>query len=315
MLLTELLNIKYPILQGGMGFVSEAVLAAAVSNAGGAGIIAGFGRTPAEIRAEIRKARTLTDKPFGVNLMLMSPDIDGLTEVLCEEKVSFATMGAGNPIPYFERLHSAGVKCLPVTANVKQAQKVAAAGADAVISEGMESGGHIGVLTTMALMTQVIPDVQVPVIIAGGIADGRGIAAALLMGAAGVQIGTRFLVASECQIHDNAKQRLVSAVETDTVVIGNNVKGEAMRGLACEAAASYLAHEHSGMVTPVQLKQMLHGIDYNAGFHKGDLEKGMLLCGQSLRALKKIAPASEIIEEMMQEAKSVLSNASHIIKN
>ena len=307
MLITDVLGIKYPILQGGMAFVSEAGLAAAVSNAGGAGIIGACEMSAEWVRQEIRKAKKLTDKPFGVNIMLMSKNIDEVVEVIAEEKVPFATFGAGNPLPYIKKLHSAGVKCIPVTANVKQAQKVAEAGADAVISEGMESGGHIGTLTTMALMTQVINAVNIPVVIAGGIGDGRGIAAALLMGAAGVQIGTRFLAAEECPIHIEAKKRLVDAVETETVVIGSTLKGEAMRGLNCKAAKEYLSYEGDGMTSPDELKKKARAIDYLAAFHDGRLEDGMLLCGQSLRAITRIAPAAEIIEELMAETKETLA--------
>lgn len=305
-MLKAILKIDYPIMQGGMALVSDAKLAAAVSNGGGAGIIASFAMKPEELRAEIKKAKSLTKKPFGVNVMLMSTDIEGIVDVCCEEKIAFATFGAGNPIPYFERMQSAGIKCLPVIANVKQAKKVADAGADAIIAEGMESGGHIGTLTTMALMTQVIPAVDIPVVVAGGIGDGRGIAAALVMGAAGVQMGTAFLVAEECRIHENAKKRIIEAVETDSVVIGSTVKGEAMRGLVCPVAESYLAAEKSGK-SESELKKIALSIDYDAAFLRGELEKGMLLCGQSLRSVEKIAPAKEIIARLMKETELALS--------
>ena len=217
---TELLGIKYPVLQGAMAWVSEANLAAAVSNAGGAGIIATGGRTTEWTREEIRKAKTLTDKPFGVNVMLMAPNRDEIVSVICEEKVAFVTLGAGNPVVYFERLHAAGVKVIPVVPSVKLAKRVEAAGADAIVIEGMEAGGHIGTQSTMALLTNVIPEVKLPVIAAGGIADGRGIAAALLMGADGVQMGSRFLLTEECGLHPNAKARIIQAVDTDSVATG-----------------------------------------------------------------------------------------------
>ena len=212
--ITEVLGIKYPIIQGGMAWISDAKLAAAVSNAGGAGIISCGGRTTEYVREEIRKAKQLTDKPFGVNVMLMAPNKDEIVDVICEEKPAFVTLGAGNPVPYFAKLKEAGIKVIPVIPNVKLAKRVAAAGADAMVAEGMEAGGHIGVLTTMALMTQVIPEIKdIPVVMAGGFGDGRGLAAAMLMGAGGVQMGTRFLVAEECSVHENMKQKLIEAVK------------------------------------------------------------------------------------------------------
>ena len=195
--LKKLLGIEVPILQGGMAWISEANLASAVSNAGGAGIISTGGRTTEYTRDEIRRCRTLTDRPFGVNVMLMAPNKDEIVDVICEEKPAFVTLGAGNPVPYFEKLHAAGVKVIPVVPSVKLAKRVEEKGADAIVVEGMEAGGHIGVLSTMPLMEQVIPEVNLPVVMAGGFGDGRGLAAALLMGAAGIQMGTRFLVAED----------------------------------------------------------------------------------------------------------------------
>ena len=203
--LTELLGIQYPILQGAMAWISDAGLAAAVSNAGGAGIISTGGRKTAYTQAEIRRCRTLTQKPFGVNVMLMAPNKDEIVDVICTEKPAFVTLGAGNPVPYFEKLHAAGIKVIPVVPNVKLAKRVEEKGADAIVVEGMEAGGHIGSIATMPLMTQVIPAVSLPVVMAGGFADGRGLAAALVMGASGVQMGTRFLVAEECPVHQNMK--------------------------------------------------------------------------------------------------------------
>ena len=191
--LTELLGIRYPIIQGGMAWISDAGLAAAVSNAGGAGIISTGGRTTEYTESEIRRCRTLTDKPFGVNVMLMAPNREEIVDVICREKPAFVTLGAGNPVPYFDRLHEAGIRVIPVVPNLRLAKRVEAKGADAIVVEGMEAGGHIGTLCTLPLMTQVIPEIHIPVIMAGGFADGRGLAAALLMGAAGIQMGTRFL--------------------------------------------------------------------------------------------------------------------------
>ena len=195
---TRLLGIKYPIIQGGMAWTSDAVLAAAVSNAGGAGIIGSGGRTVDWTREEVRKAKQLTDKPFGVNVMLMAPNIAEIIDMLCEEKVAFVTLGAGNPVPHIEKFHAAGIKVIPVVPNVKLAKRIEAAGADAMVVEGMEAGGHIGKQTTMALMENVLPNVKnIPVLVAGGISDGRALAAALVMGADGVQMGSRFLLTTE----------------------------------------------------------------------------------------------------------------------
>ena len=217
--LTELLGIKYPVIQGGMAWVSEANLASAVSNAGGAGIIAAGGRDTEWVREEIRKAKEMTDKPFGVNVMLMAPNKDEIVEVVCEEKVAFVTLGAGNPVPYIEKFHEHGIKVIPVVPNLKLAKRVAEKGADAIVIEGMEAGGHIGSQTTLALMTNIIPYIDIPVVVAGGIADGRGIAAALLMGAAGVQMGSRFLLTTESTLHPKAKESS-SGNDTDSVATG-----------------------------------------------------------------------------------------------
>ncbi len=308
--LTELLGIEYPILQGGMAWISDASLASAVSNAGGAGIISTGGRTTEYTRDEIRRCRTLTDRPFGVNVMLMAPNKDEIVDVICEEKPAFVTLGAGNPVPYFEKFHAAGVKVIPVVPNVKLAKRVEAKGADAMVVEGMEAGGHIGVLTTMALMTQVIPEVKIPVIMAGGFADGRGLAAALLMGAAGVQIGTRFLVAEECPLHGNVKQKLIEAVDTDTIVTGITIGG-AVRGIKNKFSEEFLALEYSGKAD----KQTL--LDKAAGTNKlaavdGDTENGMMQAGQSLIPLKKIEPVQAIVEGIMKEARTTLAGAASI---
>ncbi|MBR3457867.1 MAG: nitronate monooxygenase [Selenomonadaceae bacterium] len=308
--LTELLGIEYPILQGGMAWISDASLASAVSNAGGAGIISTGGRTTEYTRDEIRRCRTLTDRPFGVNVMLMAPNKDEIVDVICEEKPAFVTLGAGNPVPYFEKFHAAGVRVIPVVPNVKLAKRVEAKGADAMVVEGMEAGGHIGVLTTMALMTQVIPEVKIPVIMAGGFADGRGLAAALLMGAAGVQMGTRFLVAEECPLHGNVKQKLIEAVDTDTIVTGITIGG-AVRGIKNKFSEEFLALEYSGKAD----KQTL--LDKAAGTNKlaavdGDTENGMMQAGQSLIPLKKIEPVQAIVEGIMEEARKTLAGAASI---
>lgn len=277
----EVLGIKYPVIQGGMAWISDAVMAAAVSNAGGAGIISCGGRTTEYVRDEIRKCRELTDKPFGVNVMLMAPNKDEIVEVICQEKPAFVTLGAGNPVPYVEPLHAAGIKVIPVVPNVKLAKRLQDNNADAIVVEGMEAGGHIGVLTTMALMTQVIPEVEIPVVMAGGIADGRGIAAAMLMGAAGVQIGTRFLIAEECPVHENMKQKLIEAVDTDTIVTGQTIKS-AVRGVKNKFSTEYQALEFSGKADKETLLKMATGTNKLAAVD-GDVENGMVQAGQSLK--------------------------------
>ena len=310
-LITELLDIKYPLFQGGMAWVSDASLAAPVSNAGGAGIVSAAGRSPEYVRQEIRRMRTLTDKPFGVNIMLMAPDAKEIVEAICEEKPAFVTLGAGNPVPYIAPLHAAGVKVIPVIPNVKLAKRCADAGADAIVAEGMESGGHIGVLNTLPLMTQVIPAVDIPVLAAGGIADGRGVAAALLMGAAGVQIGTAFLVAEECPIPFNVKEALINAVETDTIVTGWTMPGSQCRGIKSKFAVDFVAKENEGSTPKDELEKLATG-SYRRACVDGDLENGMMLAGQSLRPLQKIEPATAIIERLMQEAKETLAKAAEI---
>ena len=309
-MITEVLGVQYPIIQGGMAWVSEAKLTAAVSNAGGAGIISSGGRTTDFVRDQIRLTKTLTDKPFGVNMMLMAPNKDEILKVLCEEKPAFVTLGAGNPVPYFKALHSAGIKVIPVIPNVKLAKRVADAGADAMVAEGMEAGGHIGVLSTMALMEQVIPAVNIPVIMAGGFADGRGLAAALLMGAAGIQMGTRFLVAEECQVHKNVKEKLLQAIDTDTIVTGYTL-GAAVRGLKNKVSQDFVTKENLGTTTKEQLIKMATGTNKLAAVD-GDIENGMVQAGQTLTLLNKVEPAKTIITSIIAEAKLTLKQAADI---
>lgn len=308
--LTEVLGIKYPVIQGAMAWISDAGLAAAVSNAGGAGIISMGGRTTEYARDEIRRTKTLTDKPFGVNVMLMAPNKEDIVKVICEEKPAFVTLGAGNPVPFIEPLHAAGIKVIPVVPNVKLAKRVEKAGADAIVVEGMEAGGHIGVLTTMALMTQVIPEVSLPVIMAGGFGDGRGIAAALLMGAAGVQIGTRFLVAEECPVHDNVKQKLIEAVDTDTIVTGASIGG-AVRGIKNKFSQHFVELEYDGKTDKQTLLDMATGTNKLAAVD-GDTENGMMQAGQSLLPLRKVEPVRAIMESLIQETRQTLANAGNI---
>ena len=309
--ITEVLGIKYPIIQGGMAWISDAKLAAAVSNAGGAGIISCGGRTTEYVREEIRKAKQLTDKPFGVNVMLMAPNKDEIVDVICEEKPAFVTLGAGNPVPYFAKLKEAGIKVIPVIPNVKLAKRVAAAGADAMVAEGMEAGGHIGVLTTMALMTQVIPEIKdIPVVMAGGFGDGRGLAAAMLMGAGGVQMGTRFLVAEECSVHENMKQKLIEAVDTDTIVTGLTLGG-AVRGIKNKFSTEFVQKENEGKPSKEELIRMATGTNKLAAV-EGDVVNGMMQAGQSLTVLQKVEPVATIIEDIMKQARETLSAAATI---
>jgi enoyl-[acyl-carrier protein] reductase II len=307
--ITKVLGIKYPIIQGGMAWISEAKLASSVSNAGGAGIISSGGRTTEYVRDQIRLAKTLTNKPFGVNVMLMAPNKQEIVDVICEEKPAFVTLGAGNPVPFFSQFKAAGIKVLPVVPNVKLAKRVEKAGADAVIAEGMEAGGHIGVLTTMALMTQVIPEVEIPVIAAGGFGDGRGIAAALIMGAAGVQLGTRFLIAEECTVHDNMKQKLIEAVDTDSIVTGLTL-GSAVRGIKNKFSLDFVALEAKG-TSREELLEMVTGTNKLAAVD-GDTENGMMQAGQSLTPLQKVEPVKDIIETLIQETKDALAKAAEI---
>ena len=308
--LTELLGIQYPILQGAMAWISDAGLAAAVSNVGGAGIISTGGRTTEYTQAEIRRCRTLTQKPFGVNVMLMAPNKDEIVDVICTEKPAFVTLGAGNPVPYFEKLHAAGIKVIPVVPNVKLAKRVEEKGADAIVVEGMEAGGHIGSIATMPLMTQVIPAVSLPVVMAGGFADGRGLAAALVMGASGVQMGTRFLVAEECPVHQNMKEKLLKAIDTDSIVTGLTIGG-AVRGLKNKFSENFVKMEYEGKTSKEELLKLATGTNKLAAVD-GDTENGMMQAGQSLLPLDRIEPVETIINRIIIEAQDALDRANTI---
>lgn len=308
--LTKLLGIKYPIIQGGMAWTSDAVLAAAVSNAGGAGIIGSGGRTTEWTRDEIRKAKSLTDKPFGVNVMLMAPNIAEIIDMLCEEKVAFVTLGAGNPVPHIEKFHNAGIKVIPVVPNVKLAKRIEAAGADAMVIEGMEAGGHIGQQTTMALMENVLPQIKnIPVLVAGGISDGRALAAALLMGAEGVQIGSRFLLTSECPAHPAAKQAIIDATDTDSAVTGFS-RGHGVRCLKNAFTQKFSEKEISG-APQEELNAMGTGTN-KRGIMEGDIVNGTVMVGQSLNVLNDILPCKEVIERMMAEAQAAVEHIKSI---
>lgn len=308
--LTQLLNIRYPIIQGGMAWVSDGKLAAAVSEAGGAGIIAAGGRDAAWVREQIHLAKKSTNKPFGVNVQLMAANKDEIVEVICQEQVAFVTLGAGNPVPFFEKFDQAGVKKIPVVPNAKLAKRVQDSGADAIVIEGMEAGGHIGVITTMALMTQVIPQVSIPVIAAGGFADGRGLAAALIMGAAGIQIGTRFMLAEECAVHPNFKRKLLDATDTDSVVTGT-LSGHGVRGLKNKFTEKFIELEKK--CTPqAELDRLATGTSRLAAVD-GDVENGMVQAGQSLLILTKVEPAQSIIESIIADAQHVLTKGPTLL--
>ncbi|WP_293837784.1 nitronate monooxygenase [uncultured Phascolarctobacterium sp.] len=303
--LTELLGIKYPVIQGGMAWTSDANLAAAVSNAGGAGIIGSGGRTVEWTRDEVRKAKGLTDKPFGVNVMLMAPNITEIIEMLCEEKVAFVTLGAGNPVPHIATFHAAGIKVIPVVPSVKLAKRIEAAGADAMVVEGMEAGGHIGKQTTMALMENVLPAVQsIPVLVAGGISDGRALAAALLMGAEGVQMGSRFLLTTECPAHPAAKEAIVKATDTDSVATGYS-RNLGVRCLANAFTDAYTAKEIAG-APKEELMQMGTGTN-RKGILEGDTVNGTVMCGQSLNVLNDVLPCKDVMERIIAEAKAAIA--------
>lgn len=301
--ITELLGIKYPILQGGMAWIAESTLAAAVSNAGGAGIIAG-GSAPAEyIREQIHRAKELTDKPFGINIMLMSPNADDLAQLVIDEKIPFITTGAGNPGKYMEKWLEAGIKVIPVVPSVALAKRMERSGAAAVIAEGTESGGHIGENTTMCLVPQVVDAVNIPVLAAGGIADGRGIAASFMLGAEGVQVGTRFLACEECQIHPTYKELVIGAKDTDSIVTGR-MTGHPCRNVKTKFAKKLQSFEKDGG-TPEEFEKITVG-SLRKAVQDGNLEEGSFLCGAIAGMINEIKPAKDIIEEMFEQAEKLL---------
>ena len=302
--ITQLLGIQYPIFQGGMAWIAESTLAAAVSNAGGLGIIAG-GSAPIDyLREQIRRCKELTDKPFGVNIMLMSPNAEELAKLVIEEKVPVVTTGAGNPGKYMAAWKEAGVKVIPVVPSVALAVRMERAGADAVIAEGTESGGHIGENTTMCLVPQVVDAVEIPVIAAGGIADGRGVAASFMLGAQGVQVGTRFLAAQECQIHPTYKELVVKAKDTDSVVTGRYT-GHPCRNVKTKFTKKLASGEKDGSLTPDEFEQLTLG-SLRKAVQEGNLEEGSFLCGAIAGMIKEVKPAKEIIEEMFAQAEKLL---------
>lgn len=302
--ITELLGVEYPIIQGGMAWVAEHHLAAAVSEAGGFGLIGGASAPGDVIREEIRKAKELTKKPFGVNVMLMSPHADDVAKVVVEEGIKVVTTGAGNPGKYMQMWKEAGIIVIPVVASVALARLMERGGADAVVAEGMESGGHIGEATTMALVPQVVDAVSIPVIAAGGIADGRGLAAAFMLGAEAVQIGTRFVVANESIVHENYKQRIVKAKDIDTTVTGRS-HGHPVRCLRNQMTREYQKLETEGKSFE-ELEYLTLGTLRKAVM-EGDVMGGTVMAGQIAGMVKKEQSCKEIIEEIMGQASKLLN--------
>ena len=291
----DIIKTKYPIIQGGMANIATGEFAAAISNAGGLGLIAAGGMKPEQLRENIDRARELTDKPFGVNIMLMHPQVDELMEIVIEKKVPVVTTGAGNPGKYVPALKEAGIKVMPVVASVALAQRMERLGVDAVIAEGTESGGHVGEMTTMALVPQVVDGVSIPVVAAGGIASGRQMLAAYALGACGVQVGTCLLVSEECPVHQTYKQAVLDASDSDTIVTGR-IGGTPVRVLKNRMAREYVRQERAG-ATKEELEVYTLGSLRKAVFD-GNVKEGSLMAGQVAGQLHEIRPAAVILEEM-----------------
>ena len=301
-----MLGIKYPVFQGGMAWIADGKLAAAVSNGGGLGVIAA-GNAPADyVQEQIKIAKSLTDKPIGVNIMLMSPYADDVAKVVAENKVEVVTTGAGNPSKYMKSWLDAGIKVIPVVASVAMAKLMTRVGAAALIAEGGESGGHVGELTTIVLVPQVCDATNLPVIAAGGIADGRGVAAAFMLGAQGVQMGTRFLSAYECSVHPTYKEKVLKANDLCTMVTGKRL-GHPVRSLRTPFTREYFKAEYSTM-SDEELEKLATGA-LRLAAKEGDVEKGCFLAGQIAAMVKKEQPTAEIIKEVIEEAEPILLRA------
>ena len=307
----EILGIKYPLFQGGMAHISDSTLAAAVSNGGGLGIISAASGDVSQIEKEIDKAFSLTDKPFGVNIMLMGNNVDKIASLVAKKKVSVVTTGAGNPEKYIPMWKEAGIKVIPVIPSAALAKLVARSGADMVIAEGGESGGHVGDITTLSLVPQVVDAVDIPVIAAGGIADGRGVAASFMLGASGVQIGTRFLTSLECNISRVYKDKVLKANDTSTIVTGKRL-GHPVRSLKSPFSRAYAKAEYTS-ISNDELENMAVGT-LRAAVVDGDEKKGCFLAGQIAGLVNKEQAASEIIEEMLKEAEEILKGATKWVK-
>lgn len=304
--INEILGTEYPIIQGGMAWVAEYHLAAAVSEAGGFGMI-GAANAPADwVREQIRKTRELTDRPFGVNVMLMSPYADEVARVIAEEGVKAVTTGAGNPEKYMELWKARNIKVIPVVASVALAKRMQRCGADAVVAEGCESGGHIGESTTMTLVPQVVDAVDIPVIAAGGIGDGRGIAAALMLGAKGVQMGTRFVVTKECQVHPAYKERIIRAKDIDTRVTGRST-GHPIRALRNDMTKVYLQKEQEG--ASVEELELLASGALRRAVQEGDIHNGSLMSGQIAGLIKEEVSCKQLIDMLIRQTKEALNRS------
>ena len=301
---SRLLGTTYPVIQGGMAWVAEYHLAAAVSNAGGLGIIGAASAPPEVVREQIRQAKKLTDRPFGVNVMLLNPNAPEVAKIVIEEGVKVVTTGAGNPAKFMDDWKAAGVVVIPVVASVAMAKLMERGGADAVVAEGMESGGHIGAQTTMTLVPQVVDAVNIPVIAAGGIADGRGVAAAMMLGAEGVQLGTRFVTAKESIAHENYKERIIKAKDIDSEVTGMST-GHPIRVLRNQMSREYLRMEKEG-ASFEELEQLTLG-SLRKAVMDGDVKNGSLMAGQCAGRVKKQQSCKEIVEELMTEADELLN--------
>lgn len=307
MKLNEMLHIKYPFIQGGMANIATGTFAAAVSNAGGLGLIGAGGMNTEMLREEIRICKSLTDKPFGVNLMLMNPEVDQMAEMIVEEGVKIVTTGAGSPAKYMARWKENKMMVMPVVSSSLIAKKMEQCGADAVIAEGTESGGHVGEMTTMALVPQIVDAVSIPVIAAGGIADGRQLAAAFALGAVGVQLGTCLLVSEECPIHEAYKAALLKAKDNDTIVTGR-IAGTPVRILKNQMAREYVKNEKAGMGI-MELEKFTLGSLRRAVF-EGDTQRGSLMAGQVVGQLKTVRPLAEILDELYEGCKEVIAKLS-----
>jgi len=307
-----LIGVRYPIFQGGMAWISDGKLAAAVSNGGGLGIISAMNADAEYLTDQIRIARDLTDKPFGVNIMLLSPFVEEVAKVASDEKVPVVTTGAGNPSKYMGGWLASGIKVIPVVASVAMAKLVTRAGAAAIIAEGCESGGHIGETTTMALVPQVCDATDLPVIAAGGIGDGRGVAAAFMLGAQGVQLGTRFLVADECPVHPDYKERILKATDISTIATGKRL-GHTVRSLKTPFSRAYMKAEYDSSVSDSQLEEFGVGALRLAAI-EGDGERGCFPAGQIAGMVTKKQPAAEIIKEIFSEAELMLRSVDKWVK-
>lgn len=303
----EMLDIEYPVFQGGMAWIADGKLAAAVSNGGGLGIIAAGNAPGNAIRQQIQTAKSITNKPIGVNIMLLSPFADEVARVVIEEKINVVTTGAGNPSKYMKEWLDAGIKVIPVVASVAMAKLMTRLGASALIAEGGESGGHVGELTTMVLVPQICDATTLPVIAAGGIADGRGAAAACMLGACGVQMGTRFLSAKECTIHPTYKEKILRATDLCTMVTGKRL-GHPVRSLRTQFTREYAKAEYGG-IPDRELEELGAGA-LRIAVKEGDMEKGCFLAGQAAAMVKKEQPAAEIVKEVMEETEHILQGAS-----